>query len=184
MTDSDSEDPIRVPNNANDADVMSIDTLKSSKTNAEVTEDSIDSTSLTSVLEDFNTKSEKDAMVESSEPIIQETIVDTPDEASRESYHTAPEIMVETPKCLKMMQPTTSQRRRAIYKRSESKNERRYRKDRLLRAVESRMQKLEFVRKQKHHLSDDLDEKIEDILTRDLLLLSGDRHGPFVGRPR
>jgi len=115
--------------------------------------------------------------------IEDDLVLPEPDESSRESATANPEIsgenicIPETPKC-------ATTRRRAIYKRSESKNERRDRKERLLHAVKSRMKKLDEVAEQRAHLTATFDQKVENVLTRDLLLLSGDRHGPFVGRPR
>ena len=75
------------------------------------------------------------------------------------------------------------QRRRTAYRKSESKNERRNRKERLQRALRDRTEQLESMRNASAtHF--DPENKIENVLTRNLLLLSGDRHGPFVGRPR
>ena len=158
MTDSESEEPIRVP------DYPEITPVESAER-----------TSLSPLLEDFNTVS----------PIIPPE--DNQDETSRESDITAitrsihdqgSNHLPETPNC------ATKRHRRAIYKRSESKNERRDRKERLLNAVKSRMKKLDQVKSDRCQLTATFDQKVENVLTRDLLLLSGDRHGPFVGRPR
>ena len=86
----------------------------------------------------------------------------------------------------KIVQPKFSSRR-LTYKRCESKDKKKSRKERLQLALEMRIKRLEAIKQANHEIGEKRrfeENKAENVLTRDLLLLSADRYGPFVGRPR
>lgn len=97
----------------------------------------------------------------------------------------------EEPSCSKTVQkpcePTVpvcpvpiERKRRTIYRKNESKIERKKRKERLQAAVEKRKEKLRSLKKE--HYSENVE--TTNLLSGPILFCQGDRHGPFAGRPR
>ena len=76
--------------------------------------------------------------------------------------------------------PSERKRRTAVYRRTESKQQRKLRKERIVAAVEMRKQKLRSLKEAKNGA----DEELTNLSCGPTLLTAGDRHGPFAGRPR